>query len=82
MKERIYCIFILQLVFIYSVPTNQLLSYRVDEETIETIQNIVQQETGIAMEQQHLLLASGYSPEGNDKAAKYASDLVSCLKSI
>ena len=64
------------MVFIYSVPTNQLLSYRVDEESIDYIQNIVQQETGIATEEQHLLLASGISPNTTDKAAKYASDLV------
>lgn len=67
----------LQLLFVYCVPTNQLLTYRVEKVTVGLIQQVLQQETGIPIQEQELLVASGISPAANDPASKYSSDLVS-----
>ena len=64
------------MVFVFSVPTNQLLPYRVEEETLEFLQTLIQQETNIAVADQELLLVSGVPPDVKQPAAQFATDSV------
>ena len=67
----------LQMIFVFCIYTNHLLSFKVKEDdTVHDLQLRLQAETKIAVAEQELLLNTGLSPDPSKPAKMYAADLV------
>jgi hypothetical protein len=69
----------LQIIHIFSVPTNELLSYPVNDKVmiIDLKKNSIEKESKIPIEMQELLLSAGQTPENIKPAANYLPEPVS-----
>lgn len=66
-----------QMVFVFCVYTNQLLSYPVKEKhTMADLQLVLETETKVPVSQQELLLATGVSPDPTKPALQCSTVMV------